>query len=212
MEKKNKVDYKKFIFVEGDDDFHFMCNLLEIEGIKDIYIEKIEGKKKLKQALRAFSLSPAYEDAESINIIVDADASFSGTEDSVKNILRELNMPQPPSHNSTASNEKLKTSFFVMPGDSSNGAIEDLILRHASPRGVFSYVDNLFNNIKTNEKSIKQTDSNYNYPQNDKKAKVQVYLSCNHDSDSRIGISLKNKTIDTSDNCFDEIKSFIANI
>ena len=45
---------KKIIFVEGDDDFHFLCNLLEIQGITDVFVEKINGKSKLKQALRAF--------------------------------------------------------------------------------------------------------------------------------------------------------------
>ncbi|WP_241373831.1 hypothetical protein [Klebsiella pneumoniae] len=44
---------KKIIFVEGDDDFHFICNLLEIQGINDVFVEKINGKSKLKQALRA---------------------------------------------------------------------------------------------------------------------------------------------------------------
>ncbi|WP_179204694.1 hypothetical protein [Klebsiella pneumoniae] len=43
---------KKIIFVEGDDDFHFLCNLLEIQGITDVFVEKINGKSKLKQALR----------------------------------------------------------------------------------------------------------------------------------------------------------------
>ncbi|MCV5802410.1 hypothetical protein OFN34_26760, partial [Escherichia coli] len=53
--KPSKInDYKIFSFVEGDDDFHFLCNLLEIEGINDVHVEKINGKTKLKQTLRAF--------------------------------------------------------------------------------------------------------------------------------------------------------------
>lgn len=48
--------------------------------------------------------------------------------------------------------------------------------------------------------------------QTKKKAKVQVYLSCNRESDSRIGISMKNGIINTADNCFDEIKDFISKI
>ena len=35
---------KKIIFVEGDDDFHFLCNLLEIQGITDVKEKKINGK------------------------------------------------------------------------------------------------------------------------------------------------------------------------
>lgn len=31
MKPRKINDYKKVIFVEGDDDFHFLCNLLEIE-------------------------------------------------------------------------------------------------------------------------------------------------------------------------------------
>ncbi|WP_241365378.1 hypothetical protein [Klebsiella pneumoniae] len=42
---------KKIIVVEGDDDFHFLCNILEIQGINDVFVEKINGKSKLKKAL-----------------------------------------------------------------------------------------------------------------------------------------------------------------
>ena len=41
MKPRKINDYKKVIFVEGDDDFHFLCNLLEIEGINDVHVEKI---------------------------------------------------------------------------------------------------------------------------------------------------------------------------
>ncbi len=39
---------KKIIFVEGDDDFHFLCNLLEIQGITDVFVEKNKWKIKIK--------------------------------------------------------------------------------------------------------------------------------------------------------------------
>ncbi|HBZ3098673.1 TPA: hypothetical protein MHN13_29735, partial [Klebsiella pneumoniae] len=66
--------------------------------------------------------------------------------------------------------------------------------------------------IKNNKDDISASDKEYTYPTNEKKAKVQVYLSCNRESDSRIGISMKNGIINTADNCFDEIKDFISKI
>ena len=40
---------KKIIFVEGDDDFHFLCNLLEIQGITDVFVEKLNEAVSLDQ-------------------------------------------------------------------------------------------------------------------------------------------------------------------
>ncbi|MBJ4857381.1 hypothetical protein JGF05_23335, partial [Salmonella enterica subsp. enterica serovar Agona] len=77
---------------------------------------------------------------------------------------------------------------------------------------VFRDIDDLVNKIKEQESIITSLDPDYAYPNYEKKAKVQVYLSCNKESDSRIGISMKNKTIDTDDDCFSEIKEFISKI
>ncbi|MCV5919520.1 hypothetical protein OFN60_39440, partial [Escherichia coli] len=82
-------------FVEGDDDFHFLCNLLEIEGINDVHVEKINGKTKLKQTLRAFKSIESFNEKESIFLIIDADESFSDTERSIISTLNELNISSP---------------------------------------------------------------------------------------------------------------------
>ncbi|EPZ1847456.1 DUF3226 domain-containing protein, partial [Klebsiella pneumoniae] len=99
---------KKIIFVEGDDDFHFLCNLLEIQGITDVFVEKINGKSKLKQALRAFKNIDSFDEKESIFIILDADTSFSDTERSIIATLRELQISSPSSHNEIAMNGNTK--------------------------------------------------------------------------------------------------------
>jgi len=212
MKKDPRTNFIKFIFVEGDDDFHFLCNLLEVMSIDDIYIEKINGKDNLKRALRAFSTLPLFESVTRLFVILDADESFQNTESSMVSILSEISIPTPSGHNIIAENEDMKVSFFIMPGNKQNGAIEDLILNHASKKEVFKHVEDLFEDIKSNEGEIKKHNAEYSYPLNDKKAKLQVYLSCNKESDSRIGVSIKKKIIDTDDACFDEIKGFILNM
>lgn len=212
MQQRKQDDYKKFIFVEGDDDFHFLCNLLEIEGIYDVFVEKVNGKTKLKTALKAFKMLSAFESAESLFVIVDADMSFTDTEKSIHSIFNELKIVAPKNHGDIVKNGDTKISFFIMPGNGENGAIEDLILKHTSSKKVFDHIQELFCKIKTEETEIVKSDPAYKYPCNEKKAKVQVYLSCNHESDSRIGTSMKKKIIDTNDTCFSEIKRFISNI
>ncbi|HHJ4385436.1 TPA: DUF3226 domain-containing protein [Citrobacter freundii] len=212
MQPRKQGDYKKFIFVEGDDDFHFICNLLEIENISDVFVEKVNGKTKLKVALKAFTKLSAFESAESLFVIVDADTSFNDSEKSVASIFSELSITSPKKHTDITTHGSTKISFFIMPGNGENGAIEDLVLKHASNKKVFTHITDLFHKIKEEEVTIAETDPEYKYPSNEKKAKVQVYLSCNHDSDSRIGTSMKKKTIDTSDPCFLEIKTFLSKI
>lgn len=212
MKKDPRINFSKFIFVEGDDDFHFLCNLLEIMGVNDIFIEKINGKDNLKRALKAFSTLPLFENVKSLSVIIDADESFTNTERSIISIISEINIPTPRAHNEVAESGEMKVSFFIMPGNKENGAIEDLILKYASKKAVFKHVEEFFVKIKSNEDEIKKHDEEYGYPSNDKKAKMQVYLSCNQDSDSRIGVSTKKKIINTDDDCFNEIKSFISRI
>ncbi len=91
-----------------------------------------------------------------------------------------------------------------MPGKDKQGAIEDLIIEHASTRALYEYIIEFFEKIKNNKDDISASDKEYTYPTNEKK------LSCNRESDSRIGISMKNGIINTADNCFDEIKDFIS--
>lgn len=212
MEYRNVDDYEKFIFVEGDDDFHFLCNLLDTMSIKDVCITKVDGKSKLKPAIKAFKKRDNFPQTKSLSIVVDADESFESTVESVKNTMLEVGIPAPENHGLSIEKDGLKTSMFVMPGINLTGAIEDLIITHAEKKMIFVKINDFFEDLKKSEMEIKESDSEYKYPSNDKKAKVQVYLSCHHDSDTRIGTSIKKKIINTDDDVFDEIKKFISEI
>lgn len=52
MQPRKQGDYKKFIFVEGDDDFHFLLVISEIENISDVFVEKVNGKNEIKNSLK----------------------------------------------------------------------------------------------------------------------------------------------------------------
>ncbi|MFO6285141.1 DUF3226 domain-containing protein, partial [Pseudomonas aeruginosa] len=71
---------------------------------------------------------------DSLFIIVDADKPLADTERSIIATLRELQISSPSSHNEIAMNGNTKISFFIMPGKDKQGAIEDLIIEHASTR------------------------------------------------------------------------------
>ncbi len=98
-----------------------------------------------------------------------------------------------------------------MPGKDKQGAIEDLIIEHASTRALYEYIIEFFEKIKNNKDDISASDKEYTYPTNEKKLRYKSILAA-IESDSRIGISMKNGIINTADNCFDEIKDFISKI
>ncbi|HGP6969329.1 TPA: DUF3226 domain-containing protein [Vibrio cholerae O1] len=212
MNTEKPLECKKIIFVEGDDDFHFLCNLLDVLGVKGVHVSKIDGKSKLKIALKTFTLLEDFTETQSIFIMLDADESFNRTKDSIIRTLHEIGIAAPQEHNDVCMHENMKVAFFIMPGSDKNGALEDLILQHASKKAIFTHVNDFFSKVKENEDSIKRENPEYKYPCNEKKAKIQVYLSSNNLSDSRIGTSIKKKIIDIDDECFDEIKDFISKI
>ncbi|MGR6114943.1 DUF3226 domain-containing protein, partial [Klebsiella pneumoniae] len=83
---------------------------------------------------RAFKNIDSFDEKESIFIILDADTSFSDTKKSIIATLRGLKTYYHSSHNEIAMNGNTKISFFIMPGKDKQGAIEDLIIEHASTR------------------------------------------------------------------------------
>lgn len=212
METKTQKDFNKFIFVEGDDDFHFLVAIMKEEGIEDVWVEKINGKSKLQVALSSSIKLGFFSKLESLFIVVDADESFDGTEKSIKSILNNVNLPSPEKHAIIKKHGDSKVSFFILPGLDKNGALEDLIIDYASKKKLYSHVDNYFDTLKEKEIEIQTEDHDYLFPKSRKKATVQVFLSSHNKSDTRIGTSVQKKIIDTSDAVFDEFKKFLREI
>ncbi|WP_273746727.1 DUF3226 domain-containing protein [Morganella morganii] len=202
----------KLLFVEGIDDFHFICNFLECLGIKNIEVIKTEGKSKLKLAISSYLKSNSTVKFESISVILDADTSFDGTEESIRDILGKCGLFNNIKHANPPLGDGPKTSCFIMPGKDKSGAIEDLILEYCNKQNLFTYIEHYFSELDRNDTEIKSHDINYSYPKNDKKAKLQVYLSSQYDSDTRIGTSIKKNILDISHGDFDEIRNYLLSI
>jgi len=206
-------DFKNFIFVEGDDDFHFICNMMDIMNIKDVFVTKINGKTKLKTEIKAFKRLEAFKSAVHISIFLDADDSFESTRTSLIAQLNELGLPAPSNSMEIAEDSNgLKVSYFIMPGIDENGAIEDLLLKYCNKKAVMGKINAFFADLKCDENQIKSSTPDWDFPRNENKAKIQVFMSSHQESDTRIGTSLKKRIIDSDDDVFIDIRNYLQNI
>ncbi|MEY8791663.1 hypothetical protein AB9K27_26820, partial [Klebsiella quasipneumoniae] len=57
------------------------------------------------------------------------------------------------------------------------GAIEDLIIEHASTRALYEYIVEFFEKIKNNKDNISARDEEYTYPTNEKKPRYKSILA-----------------------------------
>lgn len=120
-------------------------------------------KTKLKTALKAFVKLSAFETAESLFVIVDADRLLMTQRSLFLRYFRELRITAPKKHGDVVHHGDTKISFFIMPGNGEDGAIEDLVLKHASGKS-FSYIEGLFYKIKEDEAVIAESDTEYKIP------------------------------------------------
>jgi hypothetical protein len=199
-----KIEKEKILIVEGTDEERIFNVLIGKHlNNSDIQILPIGGKTQLINKLRILCSVSEFNKVRSLGIVRDADEDFNGAFESVCDSLRanSLSIPSGPfiKTNSTPS-----ISVFITPNNSSNGAIENIFWEVINQTNISSCITNYFQCILTN------TGSN---PRSIYKGYMHAYLSANIDNPSlRFGESAENGLWDFNDNCFNLIKSFIANI
>jgi hypothetical protein len=166
------------LLVEGKDDIFFFNAFISHLGLKNIQIVDMEGKTQLRDRLRALIVAPGFKaKVASLGIVRDANANPRGAFQSVCDALKALNLPV-PERPLVSVGIRPKVTILILPKEDTSGMLEDICLKSVQKDPALFCVDQYFNCLQEQGISL---------PQNESKAKVQVFLGSRKEPGLRLG-------------------------
>lgn len=174
---KFKVEKEKIIIVEGIDEKNVIQWYLDSIHRDDVQLLPIGGKTQLSNNLSLLRKAPKFETIQSIAILRDADRNPAVAFQSVKDSLTQ-NGFIPPNTQLQFSNGNPRVLVFVLPGETINGALEDILLKSEENNPIIHCVNEYFNCLKMHQQ----------LPDDIGKAKIHTLLASKHeDPAKRVG-------------------------
>ena len=165
------------LLVEGREEELVFGALLRELGINDVQIQNCRGKDNLAIVLLEIAQDPEFHLINSIGIVRDADNSANGAFQSVQSALRRANLPVPTQMlQPTTGNPSIST--FIMPDNSSNGALEQLCLAALADDPAMPCVEDFLTCVG---------DRVPESPQDPSKARIHAFLASRQDPELRLG-------------------------
>lgn len=194
----------KILLVEGKDEcLFFKAFLTRIRLIDEIQIFDSGGITNIKDRLADIKKMSGFPRVNAIGIVRDADSDSLKSFLSVKNALRDLQLPFPDTaFEITNTNPKL--CVFILPDANTNGELEDLCLMSIKHKNEIRCVNQYFSCL---------TEKGLNKAKKPSKSKIHVYLASQEEMVS-IGVAaakgywpLDNQVFSRIENCFSTLFS-----
>lgn len=174
---KKEINKPTQLLVEGKEEelfFGALVNHLKLSGIQ---IREYGGKDNLSRFLKAFAITPGFEQVTSLGVVRDADKDADGAFKSVCSSLKTAPLSVPSSCLSYAGT-KPRVIVLILPGNSQPGALEDLCLGAVKDDPAMECVDIFMTCV---EKKLVAPSMELS------KAKVHVFLASRKRPDLRLG-------------------------
>lgn len=171
------IKQAKLLVVEGSDDERVFTALMRHIGVSGIQVLNAGGKDNIRQTLKVTTQSTNYSKVSSIGVVRDADANADRAFQSVRDALRDANLPVPDAPLSLVEGD-IRVAVLIMPHGKPSGAIEDVCLESVAGDAAMGCVQDYLNCIKT--RVIEQ-------PNNLRKAEAQAFLASRERPGLRLG-------------------------
>ena len=201
-----RIESKKLLIVEGEDERNFFAALLKHEHVNGVQVIPVGGKDKFKTELPlVVNEDGFFKKVDALGFVRDAEenqakAAFS----SICSTLIKNNLPAPKSINQVIDQQNIRIGVFIMPNNVDEGMLEDLCLQSINTNPLYRCVDEYLqcclSQISENEKI------------NIAKAKVQAYLATQNPLVSSVGLAAQKGYWDLKNSCFVDIKQFLRNL
>ena len=174
----------RLLLVEGQDEVGFFTGFLNHLGLRDYQIVDYGGKNAFRPRMEAYFREPTFSQVRAMAVIGDADLDANSAFQSIRDSLGNIGLPTPQSFLSQAG-DGLQVSIFIMPDNSSPGALEDLCLEAMSQNPTMICVNNYLLCVEA---------AGFPRPQSNSKARLRALLASLDDSEARLGIRSRRTT------------------
>ena len=197
------VDLPKQLLVEGRDEEEFFREFLKFLNIELIQVQGYGGRDNLGNFLRNLVDVVGFEGVESIGVVQDADQSAQSSLESVKSRLQNANLPVPQTYLVPSSGSPA-TFIFVMPNNSSRGALEHLCAEAWSDDPAMHCVDEFIECLKNVDSSPSENRLG--------KAHAHAFLASRNEPDVRLGIAAARGYIPWNHPSFSPLAQFLQSL
>lgn len=193
------IKQAKLLVVEGSDDARLFDALITHIGVSGIQVVNAQGKNNIRQTLSVIRQATNFSAVASIGVVRDADASAARALQSVRDALRDANLPSPDEPLSLAGTD-IRVAALIAPHGKPSGAIEDVCLESVAGDAAMGCVQDFLNCIRNS--AIEQ-------PNNLLKAEAQAFLASRKKPGLRLGEAAEAGYWDFDHTSFDPFKRLL---
>lgn len=194
------IEQEKLLVVEGTDDARLFNALLRHIGVSGIQVVDAGGKDNIRQTLQVIRHSTDFSKVSSIGVVRDADANAGSALQSVRDALRDANLPSPDAPLSSVE-DGIKVVVLIAPHGEPSGTIEDVCLESVAGDAAMGCVQDYLNCIKDN--AVEQ-------PNSRAKAEAQAFLASRERPGLRLGEAASAGYWDFEHTAFDPFKRLLG--
>jgi hypothetical protein len=119
----------KIVLVEGKDEESVIGSIAKRAGRADIEAREVGGKNQLGNKFGPAVMQSSFRSvAKSLGVIQDANGDAPAAFQRVTNLLKQHKLPCPDASGQFGNGGNLRVGVLILPGDGSNGYLEDLFL------------------------------------------------------------------------------------
>ena len=194
------IEQAKLLVVEGSDDERLFNALLRHIGVSGIQVLNAGGKDNIRQTLKVITQSTNYSTVSSVGVVRDADANADRAFQSVRDALRDANLPAPDAPLSLVE-DGVKVAVLIMPYGKPSGAIEDVCLESVADDAAMGCVQDYLSCL--NDNAVEQ-------PNNLRKAEAQAFLASRERPGLRLGDAASAGYWDFEHSAFEPFKRLLG--
>lgn len=178
------IEKPALLLVEGKDEVNFFNALLDDCKIPEVQIIEVGGKDKFKLEFPALLNLDGFSKVKSYAIIRDADNDANATLISIQNLLSKYQQPVPNDCGKFIENNGIRVGIYVVPGNKTEGMLENLCLDTVKNNPVLQCVDHYLFCL---EEKLEQE----KFPRNRAKARMYAFLAGQNKLVPSLGLAAK---------------------
>lgn len=174
----------KVLLVEGKDEKHFFEALLKSLSLTNpsVSVISVDGKGNFKHQIDALVQGPDFNAIQLLGIVRDADQEHDSAFQGLVELLKKYKLNRPSFPNTFSEGGTPRVGIFLMPGNNSEGMLENLCLRSVAETPLMECVESFM------QCAISKTTT---LPRIEAKAKAHAYLSLMTETVGSVGLGAK---------------------